>query len=44
MSVKLTCPKHPRYTAKLPPRASCPECIALYSLTLRATADRLKVN
>lgn len=44
MSVKLTCQKHPRYTAKLGPKANCPECIALYMIAVQAQAARLKVN
>lgn len=44
MSVKLTCPKHPRYNAKISPRANCDECLAIYTMALNAAALRIKVS
>ena len=42
--VVIKCPKHPRYTAQISPRAACQPCITLYNLKLRAIADRLEVK
>lgn len=42
--LRLKCPKHPYYTAKNPPRASCQQCIELRELKYRALAARLQVE
>jgi hypothetical protein len=44
MAVKLQCPKHPRYSAKINPKANCEHCIYLYSVAIAALAARIKVN
>jgi len=41
--LKIKCPRHPRYNGKLSPRASCPFCLAIHTLRLRAITDRLIV-
>lgn len=40
MSVTLKCPKHPRYTAKLAPRANCNICEELWNLKTGYEEDR----
>lgn len=44
MTVKLQCPKHPKYAAKQPPRANCNWCLMLYELALRCASERIKVG
>lgn len=41
--LKLKCPKHPRFAGKTSPRASCPVCIELYQLRLRAIREHVVV-
>jgi hypothetical protein len=31
-SIEVSCKKHPRYTAKLKPRANCMECKSMYQI------------
>ena len=33
--IQLKCKKHPRYSAQLPPKASCQPCISLYEIVIK---------
>lgn len=41
--LKLRCKRHPRYTGERIPRASCDECMDLYTLRLKAISSRLEI-
>lgn len=44
MSLTIRCTKHPRYKAKLPPKASCDQCIELWQINWKALAARLETD
>jgi hypothetical protein len=43
MPLKIRCPRHPRYSGRRSPRASCQGCIELYNIRLKAQMLRLEI-